>query len=76
VRARSETPRIEPCCPISADTNKTCFNYNKPGYFTSICLESYKRNLKEIKEKKLYKLEKKKQEKKNLKARLLFRIYA
>jgi hypothetical protein len=53
MQARSETPRIEPYCPIPADTNITCFNYNKPGHFASICLEPYKRDLKEIKGKKI-----------------------
>jgi hypothetical protein len=43
------------------------FNYNKPSYFASICLEPYKKNLKEIKEKESDKLEKKFQEKKTLK---------
>jgi hypothetical protein len=58
VRARSKTPRIKSCYPILANIIITYFNYNKPSYFVFIYPESRKRNLKEIKEKELYELEK------------------
>jgi hypothetical protein len=64
VRARSETPCTEPCCPAPIDTNITCFNYNKLGHFASICLEPRKRDLKEIEEEELYKPEENKSGKK------------
>jgi hypothetical protein len=57
MRARSETPCIKSYYSALANIIIICFNYNKLGYFAFICLEPYKRNLKEIKEEKSDKLE-------------------
>lgn len=48
VRARSETPRVEPRRPAPADATTICFNCNKPGHFATTCPEPRRGDIKEI----------------------------
>ena len=50
VRARSETPRTEPCRLALADATFTCFNCDKPGHIAKECPEPRRGDLKEIEE--------------------------
>ena len=56
MRARSETPYTKPRRPTPIDATPVYWNYNKPGYFATICPEPRKVDIKEVGEE-LYKPE-------------------
>jgi hypothetical protein len=56
MRARSKTPCTKPRRPTPIDATPVYWNCDKPGHFTTIYLEPYKVDIKEVGEES-YKLE-------------------